>query len=73
MTVGVEGSPEPACALLFLRKANLAFEIDRVLRLPKPQGETELVSTNAIRSLDQGDSVAADAMPPPQAPSEACR
>ncbi len=41
--------PGTSLALLFLRKANLAFEIDRVLRLPKPGGETELVTTNATR------------------------
>lgn len=31
--------PSTALALLFLRKANLAFELDRVLRLPKPGEE----------------------------------
>jgi VWFA-related protein len=35
--------PSTALALLFLRKANLAFEIDRVLRLPVPKSELALV------------------------------
>ncbi len=35
--------PETCLALLFLRKANLAFELDRVLRLPVGRSETEPV------------------------------
>ena len=36
--------PSTALALLFLRKANLAFEIDRVLRLPGPKTELALAA-----------------------------
>ncbi|HWE39582.1 MAG TPA: hypothetical protein VG406_23740, partial [Isosphaeraceae bacterium] len=36
--------PETCLALLFLRKANLAFEIDRVLRLPDPNAPVHVAS-----------------------------
>ena len=36
--------PSTCLALLFLRKANLAFEIDRVLRLPGPKAELALAA-----------------------------
>jgi VWFA-related protein len=64
--------PGTSLALLFLRKANLAFEIDRVLRLPKPRGETELVATAAMRSQDPAGPTpgAADPVPAPPAPAE---
>ncbi len=39
--------PSTALALLFLRKANLAFEIDRVLRLPGAKTELALAATSA--------------------------
>ena len=39
--------PSTALALLFLRKANLAFEIDRVLRLPGPSTEAAAATTAA--------------------------
>ena len=39
--------PSTCLALLFLRKANLAFEIDRVLRLPGPKTELALATTSA--------------------------
>ena len=39
--------PSTALALLFLRKANLAFEIDRVLRLPGPNVELATAATAA--------------------------
>jgi VWFA-related protein len=38
--------PSTCLALLFLRKANLAFEIDRVLRLPGPKTELALATTS---------------------------
>ena len=64
--------PGTSLALLFLRKANLAFEIDRVLRLPKPGSETELVATTAMRPSGPRAStpVAADPVPPPPTPAE---
>jgi VWFA-related protein len=37
--------PSTALAMLFLRKANLAFEIDRVLRLPGPRAEVAAAAT----------------------------
>jgi len=40
--------PSTCLALLFLRKANLAFEIDRVLRLPGPKTELALAATGAL-------------------------
>jgi Ca-activated chloride channel family protein len=39
--------PSTALALLFLRKANLAFEIDRVLRLPGPNIELAMARASA--------------------------
>ncbi len=39
--------PSTCLALLFLRKANLAFEIDRVLRLPNSKTELALAATDA--------------------------
>jgi VWFA-related protein len=42
--------PSTCLALLFLRKANLAFEIDRVLRLPGPKSELALATTSARES-----------------------
>ena len=42
--------PSTALALLFLRKANLAFEIDRVLRLPGPSIEVAAVATRPRES-----------------------
>jgi VWFA-related protein len=38
--------PSTCLALLFLRKANLAFEIDRVLRLPGPKTELALATAS---------------------------
>jgi VWFA-related protein len=59
--------PGTSLALLFLRKANLAFEIDRVLRLPKPGDESGLAATNAGPTNGDG---AADPVPAPAAPAE---
>jgi VWFA-related protein len=59
--------PGTCLALLFLRKANLAFEIDRVLRLPKFGSETELVAA-AVRDPQDPASpnpVAPEPVPPP--------
>jgi VWFA-related protein len=39
--------PNTCLALLFLRKANLAFELDRVLRLGGPQSTERVVETSA--------------------------
>ncbi len=39
---GVEA--DTCLALLFLRKANLAFELDRVLRLPRPEDERRTIA-----------------------------
>jgi VWFA-related protein len=39
--------PGTALALLFLRKANLAFEIDRVLRLPGAGGDPRVIKASA--------------------------
>jgi VWFA-related protein len=43
--------PSTCLALLFLRKANLAFEIDRVLRLGNPQDGRRVVPTSARSTL----------------------
>jgi VWFA-related protein len=64
--------PGTCLALLFLRKANLAFEIDRVLRLPSPKNEIALVSTSSERSDPALGSTEPDAGgegPPPAAPA----
>jgi VWFA-related protein len=55
--------PSTALALLFLRKANLAFEIDRVLRLPGPTAEVALAAPTAPDPDPPGS--------PPQAPTGA--
>ncbi len=61
--------PNTALALLFLRKANLAFEIDRVLRLPGPKAELALAtaaladpepSATAPEAKTDSDPAAAD-------------
>ena len=57
--------PATSLALLFLRKANLAFEIDRVLRIGNPQDGRRVVaaSTRSDETLDPAESTTAD---PPQ-------
>ncbi len=64
--------PSTCLALLFLRKANLAFEIDRVLRLPAPKAETALVSTGAPGSDGSSAPIEPDAAGPnsTRAPAE---
>jgi VWFA-related protein len=65
--------PGTSLALLFLRKANLAFEIDRVLRLPKRGSETELVATAARDAQEPAVPTAPDTAAPassPPAPAE---
>jgi len=52
--------PSTCLAMLFLRKANLAFEIDRVLRLPSPENEIALVPTSSRRAEEAGGSIATD-------------
>jgi Ca-activated chloride channel family protein len=56
--------PSTCLALLFLRKANLAFEIDRVLRLPAPNGETAVVPKKAQPSEGSKSAVEPDAAGP---------
>jgi VWFA-related protein len=55
--------PGTSLALLFLRKANLAFEIDRVLRLPGAASESRVIaaSTTGSRQPDDSDAGAPDA------------
>jgi VWFA-related protein len=48
--------PATSFALLFLRKANLAFEIDRVLRLPEMEGNRRVVRTSAPSEPEGGAS-----------------
>jgi Ca-activated chloride channel family protein len=52
--------PATSLALLFLRKANLSFEIDRVLRLPGSGAEPRLVRGNDS-SRHEGDEADNDA------------
>ena len=58
--------PSTALALLFLRKANLAFEIDRVLRLPGPKTELALAAAGA------GDPAPPSWRRPRKRPIESC-
>jgi VWFA-related protein len=61
--------PNTCLALLFLRKANLAFEIDRVLRLPGPR---EVTASNSSRAGEAGDPAGTEpADAAPQAPGAA--
>ena len=53
--------PSTCLALLFLRKANLAFEIDRVLRLPGPKAELTLATTTGAPETEASPSPS----PPP--------
>ena len=57
--------PGTSLALLFLRKANLAFEIDRVLRLPSSASDPRVITTSApgSREPDGADAGATDAGP----------
>ncbi len=57
--------PHTSLALLFLRKANLAFEIDRVLRLPSSASDPHIITTSAPRSSEPvgADAGANDAGP----------
>jgi Ca-activated chloride channel family protein len=59
--------PGTSLALLFLRKANLAFEIDRVLRLPSSMSDPQVISTSAPGSPEPGglDAGVNDVEPPP--------
>jgi Ca-activated chloride channel family protein len=56
--------PATSLALLFLRKANLAFEIDRVLRLPSSERDHNVVRTSAPGSAtpDGSEGVAAEGL-----------
>jgi VWFA-related protein len=61
--------PSTALALLFLRKANLAFEIDRVLRLPTPKSQTVSVATSEQPSDGSSTPVEPDAAQSISAPA----
>ena len=61
--------PNTCLALLFLRKANLAFELDRVLRLTVKGAEPLLRGLIAQSNAPEQDS--ANPTPPGQSPSEA--
>ena len=50
--------------MLFLRKANLAFEIDRVLRLPGPKTELALATTSSHEAEPSPSA------PPPEAEAQ---
>jgi VWFA-related protein len=69
--------PNTCLALLFLRKANLAFEIDRVLRLANPQEARKVVPASArsaeAPSGDEAPSAdpAKDNPPASSAPTDA--
>jgi VWFA-related protein len=58
--------PSTCLALLFLRKANLAFEIDRVLRLPGSQDGRRIVPASS-----RGAEVPADSEPAAADPGQA--
>jgi Ca-activated chloride channel family protein len=64
--------PSTSLALLFLRKANLAFEIDRVLRLGNPQERRRVVPASARSAeMPAGDeSPGADPIDTNQPPAE---
>jgi VWFA-related protein len=55
--------PSTCLALLFLRKANLAFEIDRVLRLPNPKTELALATTSTPAPEPSATAPNSDAQP----------
>jgi VWFA-related protein len=57
--------PNTCLALLFLRKANLAFELDRVLRLPGPNTTLAALEQDSPQSVPdpQPDAPATDAEP----------
>lgn len=48
--------PSTALALLFLRKANLAFELDRVLKLPRPGDDRRLAVADAPEAPPPADN-----------------
>ena len=50
--------PSTCLALLFLRKANLAFEIDRVLRLPGPKTELALAAPSVPEAQSPPEAAA---------------
>jgi VWFA-related protein len=61
--------PNTALALLFLRKANLAFELDRVLRLPGPT--TVLASAGQDDPRAEPEPDRSDSSPEPAGPDGA--
>ncbi len=65
--------PSTCLALLFLRKANLAFEIDRVLRLSGPQDGRRVVPATSSRAEMPAvdESTTADPASGNQAPADA--
>ncbi len=48
--------PDTSLALLFLRKANLAFELDRVLRLASRKSESEATADPAPSPIEDGQA-----------------
>jgi VWFA-related protein len=65
--------PATCLALLFLRKANLAFEIDRVLRLPGSGNDLHVVKTSGPGSAESDGQApdAADSTPSANVPPAA--
>ncbi len=62
--------PGTSLALLFLRKANLAFEIDRVLRLPSSTSDPHVTAASAAGSREpEGIDGGVDDAAPPAAPA----
>ena len=63
--------PGTSLALLFLRKANLAFEIDRVLRLPSSPGDPRVIAASAPGSREPDGLESGEPDVGPQAPPAA--
>jgi len=63
--------PGTCLALLFLRKANLAFEIDRVLRLPGSGSDLRVVTTSAPGTSEPDDPQGGASAPVAQVPRAA--
>jgi Ca-activated chloride channel family protein len=64
--------PGTSLALLFLRKANLAFEIDRVLRLPSSTSDPRVTTTSAAGSREpDGVGAGVTDVGTPAAPADA--
>ena len=64
--------PATCLALLFLRKANLAFEIDRVLRLPGSGNDLHVVKTSGPGSAESDGQAPDTADSTPSAQCASC-